>query len=96
MLGNVPVDDALVGTYTLANTDTSAAFGGDAIGLGLEFLGQYTELPLVGDPTINIQTFNPALLGDSTVIFLSLRERSGSGPTADVEVGPNARGARGR
>ncbi len=89
VLGNIPVDDAIVGTYTLANTGTNSAFGGDAIGLGLNASGSYTELPQGFTNAIDIQTFRPDVLEDSNVILLSLAERSGNGATADIEVGPN-------
>lgn len=90
VLGDVPVDDALVGSFTLADTSTSASYGNDAIGLGLDFLGNFTELPEIDINAIDIQLFNPNDLDDSDVILLSLIEQSGNGSTADVEVGPNA------
>ena len=63
--GNIPVDDAIVGTYTFANLDSQASFGNDAIGLGLDFTGSFTQLPgdgLIPEPQFDkfsIQTFNP-------------------------------------
>lgn len=91
VLGNIPVDDAIVGTYTLANTATNSAFGGDAIGLGLNASGDYTELPKGITNAIDVQTFRPDALEDSNVILLSLAERSGNGATASIEVGPNTK-----
>jgi hypothetical protein len=98
--GNIPVDDAIVGTYTFANIASQASFGNDAIGLGLDFSGNFTQLP--GDGLIppaefakfSIQSFNPEDLDDSTVVLLSLKEQSGSGSTASVEVGPNTSNTR--
>jgi hypothetical protein len=95
--GNFPIDNAIVGTYTFANIESQASFGNDAIGLGLDFSGNFTELP--GDDFIDfeqfsIQTFNPEDLDDSTVVLLSLRERAGNGATADIEVGPNTTNTR--
>jgi len=95
--GNLLVDDAIVGTYTFANIESQASFGNDAIGLGTDFTGSYTELP--GDDFIDydkfsIQTFNPEDLDDSTVVLLSLREQAGSGAQADREVGPNTANTR--
>jgi hypothetical protein len=95
--GNLLVDDALVGTYTFANLESQASFGNDAIGLGTDFSGSFTELP--GDDFIDydkfsIQTFNPEDLDDSTVVLLSLREQAGSGGTASREIGPNTANTR--
>ncbi|MEW6273035.1 MAG: hypothetical protein AB1689_27470 [Thermodesulfobacteriota bacterium] len=89
------VDDAIVGTYTFADTTTQAAFGNDAIGLGTnDGLGDFTELPPLDAFTgFSIQTFNPETLDDSAVVLLALRERSGSGSTAEFEVGPYSVGA---
>ena len=95
--GNLLVDDAIVGTYTFADIESQASFGNDAIGLGTDFSGSFTELP--GDDFIDydqfsIQTFNPEDLDDSTVVLLSLREQAGSGGTASYEVGPNTSSTR--
>jgi len=88
--GNVPVDNALVGSATRASTTDGYSFGNDAIGLGLE--DGATKLPQGTTPNVDIQTLNPATDGiQSSVAMLSLREQSGSGDTADIEVGPNSR-----
>jgi hypothetical protein len=90
--GHLPVDDAIVGTYTFADIATRASFGNDAIGLGLDDTASFTRLPgSVAIPLahLDIQTFDPDDLDESTVILLSLKERSGSGATASIEIGPN-------
>ncbi len=95
--GNQLVDDAIVGTYTFANIESQASFGNDAIGLGTDFTGSYTELPgddFVDFDKFSIQTFNPEDLDDSTVVLLSLKEQSGSGAQATTEVGPNTANTR--
>lgn len=100
--GDLPVDDAIVGTYTFANTESEASFGNDAIGLGLNPTGEFTQLPGDDDPffedflfdKFTIQTFNPETLDDSVVVLLSLREQAGSGRTADIEIGPNTANTR--
>jgi hypothetical protein len=92
--GDILVDDAIVGTYTFANTESQASFGNDAIGLGTDFFGDFTELPAAGYDKFSIQTFNPEDLDDSTVVLLSLKEQSGSGSTAPFEVGPNTSNTR--
>jgi hypothetical protein len=98
--GNVPIDDAIVGTYTFANIQSQASFGNDAIGLGLDFTGSFTQLP--GDGVIppiefdkfSIQSFNPETLDNSAVVLLSLKEQSGNGATAPIEIGPNTANTR--
>ena len=92
--GDVLVDDAIVGTYTVADTDVGSAFGNDAIGLGTDFFGDYTELPAAGYDKFSIQSFNPEDLDASLVVLLSLKEKSGSGSTAPYEVGPNTANTR--
>ena len=92
--GDILVDDAIVGTYTFANVESQASFGNDAIGLGTDFFGDFTELPKAGYDKFTIQTFNPETLDDSTVVLLSLKERAGSGSTAPYEVGPNTTNTR--
>jgi hypothetical protein len=90
--GNLPVDDAIVGTYTFASISEGFSFGNDAIGLGLDFSGSNTELPgddFIDFDTFSIQTFNPEDLDVSAVVLLSLKEQSGSGSTSSVEIGPN-------
>jgi hypothetical protein len=94
--GNFLIDDAIVGTYTFANITSQAAFGNDAIGLGLDDTESFTQLP--GSPAgfdkFSIQSFNPENLDDSTVVLLSLKEKSGNGATAPIEIGPNTTNTR--
>jgi hypothetical protein len=85
------VDDALVGTMTLADSAIGKAFAIDAIGLGVDPTGTFTELPdLLLSPNGNdgflaIQTFNPETIDDSIVILVSLKENTGRLPG---ELGP--------
>lgn len=83
------VDNAIVGAATRANTDAGYSFGNDAIGLGLDSSGSYTELPQGAEGDIDVLTLNPTTVDSSAVTLLSLRESSGSGTTSDHEVGPN-------
>ncbi|MFN8603480.1 MAG: hypothetical protein U0842_23650 [Candidatus Binatia bacterium] len=91
VLGYQLVDDALVGTMTLADTTTGKAFGIDAVGLGVDGSGSFVELPdLVLSPSGNdgfltIQTFNPESIDSSIVILVSLKEKTGTLPG---EIGP--------
>jgi hypothetical protein len=75
--GQVLVDDALVGTFTFADTEVGYAFGNDAFALGLNFLGTAVELPeaaLVN--SFNIQVFDPTSVEASVVVLSHLREQS--------------------
>ncbi len=89
--GYAPVDNAIVGGATRANIGIGYSFGNDAIGLGLDDTLSYTELPKGADDDVDVLTLNPTTVDASSVAFLSLEERAGSGDTADVEVGPNTR-----
>lgn len=99
----LPIDDAIVGSYTLADTASGASIGSDAIGLGLNtsdpgcpedarerYFGHdcHTNLPDIETDAIDIQTFSPGSLDLSAVVLLNLQEHSGSGHTRAVEVGP--------
>ena len=81
-------DDAIVGTYTMADISSNAAFGGDAVGLGLNGEGE-PQLPQGLVDQLDVQTFNPTTLGASSVVFLSVTEMAGEGATA-TEIGPNS------
>jgi len=87
--GFIPVDNAIVGSATRANTSIGYSFGNDAIGLGLDPSGSYTELPKFAEPDVDVLTLNPTTLDASSVALVSLREQSGSGDTQNHEVGPN-------
>jgi hypothetical protein len=85
------VDNALVGTMTLADTAIGKSFAIDAIGLGLDETGTFVELPdLQLSPNgstgfLSVETFNPTMLDDSIVILIALEENAG---TLAGEVGP--------
>lgn len=83
------VDNAIVGAATRANTSIGYSFGNDAIGLGTDPLGAYTELPWGADEDVDVLTLNPTTVDASSVAILSLEEQSGNGDQADLEVGPN-------
>jgi hypothetical protein len=84
--------DQIVGSWTIANSGTSSAFGHDAIGMSTAnfpdaatFLGDSsTRLPFY------VQTFNPDSLEDSEVILLTVEfsEFSGNGRFQGSEIGP--------
>jgi hypothetical protein len=91
--GFEPIDDAIVGSYTFANTTSGAAYGADAIGLGLDSTGSHTELPKIGTSALDVITFNPEMLDASSLVYLALKEAGGSGATASIEVGPFSTGS---
>jgi hypothetical protein len=85
------VDDALVGTMTLADSAIGKAFAIDALGLGVDPSGDFVELPdLLLSPDgnqgfLSLQTFNPETIEESVVILIALEENAG---TLAGEVGP--------
>jgi hypothetical protein len=82
------VDNAIVGTYTFADTAVEFSYGNDAIGLGLSDQG-VPQLPTGIVNQLDVQTFNPSTVDNSTVVFLSLSEMGGMGAT-EMEIGPNS------
>ena len=85
--GAVLKDDAIVGTFTFADTTVGYAFGNDAFGLGLDSGGDAVELPdssIVG--AFSVQAFDPSSVESSVVVLSHLREQS-VGP---VEPNPAA------
>lgn len=87
--GYTPVDNAIVGAATRANTAIGYSFGNDAIGLGLDSTGSYTELPANVGSTVDVLTLNPSTVDASSVAILSLAEQAGNGEQRNIEVGPN-------
>jgi len=55
----VPVDDAIVGSFTIASLATSSAFGADAVAYGLDDSGAYVARPDHELPWIDPRTFAP-------------------------------------
>jgi hypothetical protein len=84
--------DQLVGSWTIANTATHAAFGHDAIGMSTQAFPD--ALTFFGDSStflpFFIQTFNPESLTDSEVIFITteISPTSGNGRFQGNEIGP--------
>jgi hypothetical protein len=83
-----PLDDTLVGSFTIADTGSHAAFGGDMTGFGLDASGSRVDLPDLTLTRLDLQTFDPATLGQSEVILLALAEGAGNGRVGAVEIGP--------
>lgn len=87
--GAVLTDDAIVGTFTFADTDLGFAFGNDAFGLGLNDAGTAVVLPPseIVD-SYNIEVFDPTSVESSVVVLSHLREFSAG------QVEPNPAGIR--
>ena len=75
--GAVLADDAIVGTFTFADTVVGYSFGNDAFGLGLNDAGTAVILP---DSTFvdsyNIEVFDPTSVEASVVVLSHLKEQS--------------------
>lgn len=75
--GRILRDDAIVGTFTFADSNIGYAFGNDAFGLGLNGSGSAVILPdsgIVG--AFDVQTFDPTSVDSSVVVLSHLREQS--------------------
>jgi hypothetical protein len=81
----VPLDQAIVGSWTIANTKTNSAFGGEAIGFPNS--GDFPD-PAILEAGLRIPTLNPETLGDSQVIVLPVRFPFGNAQFASTEPGP--------
>jgi hypothetical protein len=75
--GAVLADDAIVGTFTFADTDVGYSFGNDAFGLGLNDAGTAVVLPPseIVD-SYNIEVFDPTSVESSVVILSHLGQQS--------------------
>lgn len=79
------IDDAIVGTFTFADTTVSYAFGNDAFGLGLNDSGTAVELPDSATvDAFHLQVFDPTTVEASVVALSHLRET----PNGQVEPNP--------
>lgn len=92
--GLIPVPAAIVGAYTIADTDIGYSFGNDAIGNDLDDSGSYVDLPdfeLSPDAAtgfLDFLTFNPSNLDASLALAISVQEQKGNGIWGAVELGP--------
>jgi hypothetical protein len=75
---------ALVGSWTIADTASHAAFGSDAIGIESDTLPD--PAALAGG--LVIMTFSPQSLESSEVVLIGLQTASGSGAFSQAEPGP--------
>ncbi|MBM4243315.1 MAG: hypothetical protein FJ148_05795 [Deltaproteobacteria bacterium] len=83
--GQVLADDAIVGTFTIADSEVGYAFGNDAFGLGLNGAGTAVVLPPSAEvDSFNIEVFDPTSVESSVVVLSHLREFS----SGQVEPNP--------
>lgn len=81
-------DNAIVGSFTVANTDANFAFGSDALGLGV--VGGRVVVPPPAGQSVSrydIQIFNPNTLDVSEVFFTRLQQQA-SGPVIPKAAPP--------
>jgi hypothetical protein len=71
---SIPLDDAIVGAFTIADTTAGYSFGNDALGLGLSSDGSHFVVPR-GNTflSFDIMTLNPQSLDNSAVILVHLK-----------------------
>ncbi len=85
-------EPSLVGSWTVANTVVSSAFGNNAIGLrSADTLPDISTVlsDVPSDPQgIFVQTFDPTSLEDSEVFFIGVAFPNGNGQFAESEIGP--------
>lgn len=86
LLGDLLVDEALMGAWSIANRATTSTFGGNPWGHGLDDTGAYVELiePGYDLDTIYLGTYNPADVRN-LVLGIGLRENAGK---RGGELGP--------
>lgn len=86
--GSVLVDDALIGTFVIADLATSAAFGSNALAFGLDPTGLFTDLPDQAVQSVDLNTYSPGTLEQATAYVFTLEELAGSLSGFLGELGP--------
>lgn len=86
--GEILVDDTLIGSFTIANLNSSSSFASNALVLGLDETGQFTDLNDSIVTQIDVETFAPETLVDAVVYAISLEEKAGEGQGFKGEIGP--------
>ncbi|MFN8600492.1 MAG: hypothetical protein U0842_08455 [Candidatus Binatia bacterium] len=75
--GSRLADDAIVGTFTFADTTVGYAFGNDAFGLGLNNAGTAVVVPPSnGIASFDLEIFDPTSVDASVVVLSHLREQT--------------------
>ena len=86
-----PVDNVLIGSWTIADSSTNAAFGANAIGLASVIDGVATvpfDIDVLNDGGLFMQTFSPQTLGDGDIIVVTVDSTTGFGSFVGREWGP--------
>ena len=78
------INEAIFGSWTIANTTTNTGYGADAIGFPVT--GVFPDAGVLADG-LKIPTYAPDSLTDSMVIVLPIRYPQGSGAFSN-EIGP--------
>jgi len=81
-----PLNNVLVGSWTIANTKTNAGYGGDAIGFTTN--GVFPDPAILADGGLRIPTLDPESLTDSQVIVIPVKFPGGNGQYTNTELGP--------
>jgi hypothetical protein len=81
----VPLNEVIVGSWTIANTKTNTGYGADAI--GFPTTGVFPDPAVLENVGVRIPTYDPSTLTDSSVIVLPLKFPGGSAVFVN-EVGP--------
>jgi hypothetical protein len=98
----ITIPGVLVGSWTIADTGTNAAYGANAIGLS-GVTDDFADVPpdpavllgslnSLGEGGLKLQSFNPQTVDDSDVIVLSVDSAGGFGTFDGHEWGPIRRG----
>lgn len=86
--GGALVDDALVGSVTIADMATGTAIATSPVTLGLDATGSFTDLPDVSVVEVNAETFAPGSLDLAVVYAFALEEHAGERTGFPGEIGP--------
>jgi hypothetical protein len=81
----VPLNEVIVGSWTIANTKSNTGYGADAI--GFPTTGVFPDPAVLENVGVRIPTYDPSTLTDSSVIVLPLKFPGGSAVFVN-EVGP--------
>lgn len=85
--GGALVDDALIGSFTIADQETGTAIASSPVVLGLDPTGTFTDLPDVTVVEVNAETFAPGSLDLAVVYAFALEEHAGERTGFPGEVG---------
>src|SRR5262249_18464553 len=82
----VPIQHAITGAWTIANTSTNTSYGSDAIGFPVT--GVFPDPAILAVGGLRIPTLDPTALSDSNVIVIPVKFPGGNDVFTDTEPGP--------